>query len=155
MEVVICNDYDYDYDYTSFWLPLKIIKKYLDTKQQSYFLYHQYPSNYIKIDDDSFLNKEYGLYDDYKEYMISNHITISYQDLGKTTEFESLIKDNNYFDIDDLILRTDKILLNIIKNNIELVPYLKIIEIPDDIKWYIERFDSGGECIHEEHRIWN
>jgi len=30
---------------------------------------------------------------------------------------------------------------------------LKIVEIPDDVKWYIGEYD-GMESVHEEHRIW-
>ncbi len=32
---------------------------------------------------------------------------------------------------------------------------LKVVEIPDDIKWYIDNRDQcGGEFIAEEHRTW-
>lgn len=31
---------------------------------------------------------------------------------------------------------------------------LKIIEIPDDVKWFIAEYD-GREHIAEEHRTWN
>ena len=32
---------------------------------------------------------------------------------------------------------------------------LKVVEIPDDVKWYIDnREQGGGEFIAEEHRIW-
>jgi hypothetical protein len=30
---------------------------------------------------------------------------------------------------------------------------LKIVEIPDDVKWYVHEYD-GIESVHEEHRIW-
>jgi len=30
---------------------------------------------------------------------------------------------------------------------------LKIVDIPDDIKWYIYNYD-GMETVHEEHRTW-
>lgn len=30
---------------------------------------------------------------------------------------------------------------------------LKIVEIPDDVKWYVHDYD-GIESVHEEHRIW-
>ena len=30
---------------------------------------------------------------------------------------------------------------------------LEIVEIPDDVKWYIEDYD-GMESIHENHRVW-
>ena len=32
---------------------------------------------------------------------------------------------------------------------------LKVVEIPDDVKWYIENHHQGdGEYIAEEHRTW-
>ena len=31
---------------------------------------------------------------------------------------------------------------------------LKIVEIPDDVDWYLDVSDSGYESIHEKHRIW-
>jgi len=32
---------------------------------------------------------------------------------------------------------------------------LKIVEIPDNILWYIVDDESGIESIHENHRIWD
>ena len=31
---------------------------------------------------------------------------------------------------------------------------LKIVEIPDDVDWYIDEYD-GCESIHESHRTWS
>jgi hypothetical protein len=31
---------------------------------------------------------------------------------------------------------------------------LKIVEIPDDVEWYISDYD-GLETVHEKHRSWN
>ena len=30
---------------------------------------------------------------------------------------------------------------------------LSVVEIPDDVEWYIEDYD-GMESIHENHRVW-
>jgi hypothetical protein len=30
---------------------------------------------------------------------------------------------------------------------------LKVVEIPDDVKWHIDEYD-GWETIHEDHRVW-
>lgn len=58
-------------------------------------------------------------------------------------------------------IRTNKDFIEIIDNNLipqlrQEYPELEIIEIPDDIKWYIEEdIESGGfEEIHESHRVW-
>lgn len=32
-------------------------------------------------------------------------------------------------------------------------PDISIIDIPDDVEWYIDEYD-GLETIHETHRIW-
>lgn len=31
---------------------------------------------------------------------------------------------------------------------------LKVVEIPDDVEWYIREYD-GMEEVHEKHRIWD
>lgn len=31
---------------------------------------------------------------------------------------------------------------------------LKVVEVPDDVKFYIHEYD-GIECVHEVHRTWN
>ena len=31
---------------------------------------------------------------------------------------------------------------------------LIIVEIPDDVIWYIHADDDGSETIHEQHRVW-
>lgn len=30
---------------------------------------------------------------------------------------------------------------------------LKVVDVPDDIKWYIDNYD-GSESVCEEHRVW-
>ena len=51
--------------------------------------------------------------------------------------------------------RTDPLLIQVIK---ELGSFacddLKIVEVPDDVKWHIECSDDGGEWIAENHRTW-
>lgn len=31
---------------------------------------------------------------------------------------------------------------------------IEVIEIPDDVEWFIEQSEEGYETIHEKHRIW-
>lgn len=33
-------------------------------------------------------------------------------------------------------------------------PHLMIVEVPDDIKWYIDTSDNGIEWVAEKHRTW-
>ena len=51
------------------------------------------------------------------------------------------------------ISREDETLIQIAKevNNEE---YLKIIDIPIDVDYYISQYDDGSECIEENHRKW-
>lgn len=32
---------------------------------------------------------------------------------------------------------------------------LKIVEIPDDVRWHIERSDFDSELVAENHRVWS
>lgn len=52
--------------------------------------------------------------------------------------------------------RTDPDLIEALERmtqNGENIWPLEIVEIPDDIVWYIEDYD-GKESIHEKHRVW-
>lgn len=31
---------------------------------------------------------------------------------------------------------------------------LKVVEVPDDVRWYIREDDDGSESVHEMHRVW-
>jgi hypothetical protein len=31
---------------------------------------------------------------------------------------------------------------------------LKVVEVPDDVRWYVREDDDGSESIHETHRVW-
>jgi hypothetical protein len=77
---------------------------------------------------------------------------ISKNDLGINAMDNDLFSADNYFNPHD-IPRDDKNLVL----TIELLKprEFKVIEIPDDVKWYIHENDSGYESIHEEHRSWS
>jgi len=56
------------------------------------------------------------------------------------------------------IKRNDPLLVQVVE---ELDEYangfaaeLKIVDVPDDVKWYIHEYD-GLEAVYEHHRIWD
>ena len=56
------------------------------------------------------------------------------------------------------IERNDPVLVEVVEQLGDLAngyySKLKIVEIPDDVKWYIHDYD-GLEEVHEEHRKWS
>lgn len=61
-----------------------------------------------------------------------------------------------YFSLDEY--RTDKKVINALEQlgvtaGYEYVRF-KIVEIPDDIEWYID-VRNNEESIHEKHKVWN
>ena len=67
------------------------------------------------------------------------------------------VKDENYFSETD-IKRNDPALIEVVeelgKKADGYFSELKIVEIPDDIKWTIEEYD-GKEWIAEDHHTWS
>jgi hypothetical protein len=67
------------------------------------------------------------------------------------------VKKENYFCERD-IQRNDPALIEVVeelgKKADGYLSELKIVEIPDDIKWTIEEYD-GKEWIAEDHRTWS
>lgn len=49
--------------------------------------------------------------------------------------------------------RTNPLLIQIIEEMPEENKDLRIVEVPDDVKWYISEYD-GAEWVSEEHRTW-
>jgi hypothetical protein len=70
--------------------------------------------------------------------------------------YENEIKENNFF-YDRDIPRDDLDLVAIVeemgKASWNQYSCLKVVEIPDDVDWYIQEYD-GDEWIAERHRIW-
>jgi len=84
------------------------------------------------------------------KYKDSNEIVDKFYSYLSNEDFG--IKSNNYIEY-----RTDKRLIEVIeklgdKANGKYAK-LEIIEIPDDIEWFIDEYD-GIETIHERHRSW-
>ena len=67
------------------------------------------------------------------------------------------VKNENYFSLYDIEDRTDAALVQVVEELGELAngPHaqLKVVEIPDDVKWQIEEYD-GSEWVAEQHRTW-
>lgn len=65
------------------------------------------------------------------------------------------IENEDFYDWE--IPRDDQLLIDVIESLGEdangFCADLKIIEIPDDVKWQIEQYD-GKEWVSEVHRIW-
>ena len=85
--------------------------------------------------------------------MIRPQLAARYQ--KKTTlDYSTEKKDGNYFSEGD-IQRNDPALIEVVEELGEKAdgPYseLKIVEIPDDMKWEIDEYD-GKEWVSEVHR---
>jgi len=56
------------------------------------------------------------------------------------------------------IERTDPVLVEVVEQLGDLANghycKLKVVEVPDDVKWYIHDYD-GIESVYEKHRIWD
>ena len=60
--------------------------------------------------------------------------------------------------IDKPDFREDKDLIKVLEdlgeNSYPDWSSLKIVEIPNDVDYYIHEYDDGSESIHEKHRFW-
>jgi len=107
---------------------------------------HWYDHNYKKVDrpgeENSFNN----------EYYVSN------VDLGEVTDWEEICnKRFHFFHLyplyqKELDLRTDSKLVELVEKYGDGT-YLRVVEIPDGVDWYIDS-DEGTECVAENHRRW-
>ena len=56
------------------------------------------------------------------------------------------------------IERNDPVLVEVVEQLGDLAntrhTRLKVVEVPDDVKWYIHDYD-GIESVYEKHRIWD
>ena len=74
-----------------------------------------------------------------------------------THYFLNEVKNENLF-AEWEIKRNDPVLVEVVEQLGDLAnscySKLKIVEVPDDVKWYIHDYD-GIESVYEKHRIWD
>jgi len=79
--------------------------------------------------------------------------SISYFHKGHAGDDKYYISDSDYYGD-----RTDKDLVEIVENLKDDAngnySCLKVVEIPDDVNWYIAEYD-GREHVAERHRTWS
>ena len=84
--------------------------------------------------------------------MLSKWFHVSKNDLGDKTTDKKLYSDENYFDTEEIPRDDPNFVLAVELLNPREV---RVVEIPDGVKWYIHESESGYESIHEEHRTWS
>ena len=141
MEIVINTCYG------GFGLSHEAIMRYAELKGIKLYSYIE------KRDEKGNLNNKYELYTEQEKPFIIYYAT---KPLGKNGDFQKNSLKNSFLH-DSEIERTDPVLIKVVK---ELkgkangrFARLKVIEIPDDIKYEIDEYD-GIESIHEQHESW-
>lgn len=117
------------------------------------YIYRKYNKQLYIYDTDEneescFLLKQSSNYNDFSKFYNECY---SYEKIeGRVVDAKDLIL---RYELLKEISREDEILIQIAKeiNNEE---YLKIIDIPFDVDYYISQYDDGSECVEENHRKW-
>jgi len=69
-----------------------------------------------------------------------------------------IMKNGNVYEFDDMNnkLRTHPDLIEVVEKlgTAAGERTLKIVEVPDDVKWYIDQGEDGREWVAEEHKTW-
>jgi hypothetical protein len=108
------------------------------------------------------INTDYGGFgisdQAFKQYLELKDIEYTTKEAESTfvgTEFYD--KAGNYINCYD-ITRDDSVLCQVVETLGKAAwgdfSCLKVVEIPDEVEWYIQEYD-GIESIHEVHRQWN
>lgn len=141
MKVVINNCFG------GFGLSLIAQKRLMELKGKEVYFYKQ---------------TKYSWQDGFNQYTKMTDLTMkdlfvvsTNKDLGEQTES---IPNEAYVWVEDNLERTDNDLIQVVQ---ELkakasgnYASLKIVDIPDDVEWYIDEYD-GIETIEEKHRSWS
>ena len=111
------------------------------------------------------INKKHG------SFSLSKEAVLLYGDkkgLNIIAEEDKVIKRITHYYLNEVkeengfaeweIERTDPVLIEVVEQLGDLAngrySKLKVVEVPDDVKWYISDYD-GIEEVHEEHRKWS
>jgi hypothetical protein len=111
------------------------------------------------------INKHYG------SFSLSEEAVLLYGDkkgLNIIAIRDEVIKDINHYYLNEEkeensfcewdIERNDPVLVEVVEQLGDLAntrhTRLKVVEVPDDVKWYIHDYD-GIESVYEKHRIWD
>ena len=111
------------------------------------------------------INKKYG------DFLLSEEAVLLYGDkkgLNIIAKQDEVIKTITHYFLNEVknenlfaeweIERTDPVLVEVVEQLGDLAnsryAKLKIVEVPDDVKWYIYDY-YGVEEVHEEHRKWS
>jgi hypothetical protein len=111
------------------------------------------------------INKKYG------NFSLSEEAILFYGDkkgLNIIAKQDEVIKDLNHYYLNEEkeensfcewnIKRNDPVLVEVVEQLGDLAntrhTRLKVVEVPDDVEWYIHDYD-GIESVYEKHRIWD
>jgi len=135
MKIVITKD-------ICFHIPINVIKRYFEIIGVEPIFYERKMDYTISPPCDKYLLTETPK-DDYSTCIVTKNF-------GEECTSKEIFS-NSFVDMYELE-RND---INLVKAVEELNPKnLKVVEIPDDVKWYIYESEGGTERIHEEHRVW-
>ena len=77
---------------------------------------------------------------------------------GASWWLDGIEDDDHYFSSYSINERCDPVLIQVVEEMGEaangFAADLKIVEIPDDVKWHVSEYD-GWEHIAEDHRTWS
>lgn len=111
------------------------------------------------------INKKHG------DFLLSEEAVLLYGDkkgLNIIAEEDKVIKTITHYFLNEVknenlfaeweIERTDPVLVEVVEQLGDLAnscySKFKVVEVPDDVKWYIHNY-YGNEEVHEEHRKWS
>lgn len=128
---------------SGFYLTHKAVMRYAElTKMKLTGYLHDHTRHWYKKYNSSDKKEEWT--EQFLDYYVDT-------DLDIIAENDHLIE--NFFPL--FLDRTDPSLIQVVeelKDTEQLE--LKIVEVPEDVKWKIEEYEMGPECVREISRVW-